>query len=788
MNTMASPKSSIGSGRFRIERILGQGAQGTVYLAYDAHLEREVALKSVGQGRGAAERARRLLAEARTLGKLNHPHLATVFDALEYEGSHYLVLEYVAGETVDAQLRRKGAMDRNAAIHIALEVLDGLAHAHARNIVHRDVKPSNVVIDSAGKARLIDFGIAVAEGTLDAPAGTPQYAAPEAVDEQAAGKAADVFSLALVLYEMLTGRPAVAGASAFEVMHKIANLPIAAPSTIRPDIDERLDDIVLKGLIKKQQDRYRDAATMREALLAYLQPEQEAMPAGGGQHALDFVLMRMRVKSSFPALSQTISTINRIAASDDESMQTLATTLLKDFSLTNKLLRLVNSTSYGQFGGNISTISRAVMILGFDVVRNLAVTLILLEHMQNRHQAGQLRDEVIRALFNGIMTRRLLGASGGGDAEEGFICGVFFNLGRLLAMYYLYDEWVEIENRMRAGTPEQEAARAVIGLSLEELGTGIARSWNLPERMVRSMERITLPLPPAPANARDNLRIATNVGDALCRIASSTEPAQKNLQLEKFAKDCRSRLKLTAKDYAAAVEDSVEKFAQEAQLLINDHSKSPMLETIRLWSSNPEDARKPAAAAVPDAVTALADAANAAVPAMETGNACATLTAGIQDITSTLVNGGSLNDVLRMVLETMYRGIGFDRVLLALRDARTGRMTGRFGFGADSEQVVKAFAFDLKDPSDVFQLAVGKNLDLVIADSTVDNIRSRIPEWHHTRVRARSFIVLPLTVGKSCVGLLYGDRMQADSLGIESASMSLLKTLRNQAVLAFRQR
>ena len=412
-----------------------------------------MALKSVGQGRGAAERARRLLAEARTLGKLNHPHLATVFDALEHEGSHYLVLEYVAGETIDTRLRRGGAMDKHTAINIALQVLDGLAHAHARNIIHRDVKPSNVVIDSEGKARLIDFGIAVADGTQDAQGGTPQYAAPEAIDDQAAGKAADVFSLALVFYEMLTGRPAVAGASAFEVMHKIANLPIPAPSTIRPDIDERLDDIILKGLIKNRHDRYTDAATMRQALLAYLKPAENTAPAspGGNQRALDFVLMRIRAKSNFPVLSQSISTINRITASDDESMQTLASALLKDFSLINKLLRLVNSTSYGQFGGNISTISRAVMILGFDTVRNLAVTLILLEHMQNRHQAGQLRDEVIRALFNGIMTRRLLASSGGGDNEEGFICGAFFNLGRLLVMYYLHDEWVDIENRMRAG-------------------------------------------------------------------------------------------------------------------------------------------------------------------------------------------------------------------------------------------------------------------------------------------------------------------------------------------------
>jgi len=760
MNTPAS----ISNGRYRIESNLGRGAQGTVYLAHDTRLGRAVALKAVGRGRGAGDRAHRLLAEARTLGQLNHPHLATVFDALEHDGSHYLVLEYVDGETVDACLRRRGALDRDAAVGIALQVLDGLAHAHDRNIVHRDVKPSNVVIDRSGKARLIDFGIAVTEGTRNSPAGTPLYAAPETLDKQAAGKAADVFSLSLVLYEMLTGLPAVSGASPFEIMHKIANLPIPAPSSLRPGIDERLDDIVLKGLIKKQEDRYPDARAMHRALQSCLQPEPAAESstpsATTNRRALDFVLMRMRVKSTFPALSQNISTINRISASDDESMQTLAAALLKDFSLTNRLLRLVNSSTYGQFGGNISTISRAAMILGFDTVRNLAVTLILLEHLQNRNQADELRHEVVRSLFNGIMTRRLLGPCGGGDPEEGFICGVFFNLGRLLAMYYLYDEWIEIGRRMRAGASEHDASCAVLGLSLEELGIGVARSWNLPERMVRSMERIPGSLPRAAS--RDNLRIAANVGDMLCSIASHTDPREKTRHLEELAHRCRPRVRMTARDYASAVDEGVQKFNDEARLLINDTGGSPMLQTIRTWSSGTTTGEDPATTgAAPGAATAV-----------DETTACTILTAGIQDITSTLVNGCSLNDVLRMVLETMYRGVGFDRVLLALREARSPRFSGRFGFGEGNEDMVKAFAFDMRDNSDVFQFAAGQCVDLVIADSTVDNIRARIPEWHHRLVRARSFMLLPLAVDRRCVGLLYGDRMETASPAIGEASMA----------------
>jgi len=145
--------------------------------------------------------------------------------------------------------------------------------------------------------------------------------------------------------------------------------------------------------------------------------------------------------------------INRITANDDESIHTLSAALLKDFSLINKLLRLVNSSTYGQFGGKISTISRAVMIMGFGPVRNLAITLILFEHMQNKAQASELKEEVVLALFSGIMAQNIARTVGSGNAEEGFICGVFHRLGRILAMYYLYDESMEISNRVQQALP-----------------------------------------------------------------------------------------------------------------------------------------------------------------------------------------------------------------------------------------------------------------------------------------------------------------------------------------------
>jgi serine/threonine protein kinase len=154
--------------------------------------------------------------------------------------------------------------------------------------------------------------------------GTPRYMAPERLRGNLASESADVFSLGLVLYEMLTGRPAVSGANISEVMHKIANEPFQPPSRLAPEIDEALDHVVLRALHKNDGERYASAAAMKQSLEAYLAPAAEPEDAAdGATGTLEFLLRRMRHKSNFPALSQTISTINRVAGDSDESVQVL---------------------------------------------------------------------------------------------------------------------------------------------------------------------------------------------------------------------------------------------------------------------------------------------------------------------------------------------------------------------------------------------------------------------------------------------------------------------------------
>lgn len=334
-------------GKFEVRRLLGQGAQSRVYLAWDPDLQREVAIKRLLPQRGMALAPQ---AEARNVSRLRHPNIVPIFDMGEQDGQPHLVFEYVAGQTLQ-QLMTRGALPPARAAELMVGVLEALEQAHAQGIVHRDLKPSNILVDAAGKPRVMDFGIASrtaapqgGEGLL----GTAAYMAPEYVRTGQAGPQYDIFAAGLVLYEMLSGRRAVQGDNALQAIHQLANMALVFPADL--PLDERLRDIVSKATAKEPELRYDSARQMREALQDYLKPVVEGGGDGGRQSTLEFLLRRMKVKSDFPAMSTAINAIQRLAASDKADIQKLSNAILKDFALTNKILRLVNSAYYPKIG------------------------------------------------------------------------------------------------------------------------------------------------------------------------------------------------------------------------------------------------------------------------------------------------------------------------------------------------------------------------------------------------------------------------------------------------------
>src|SRR3954454_14257576 len=216
------------SGRYRIEDEIGSGGMSTVYLAFDETLERQVAVKimhsDISSDSAALERFRR---EARTVAQLSHPHVVMVIDAGEDHGHPYIVFEHVGGETLKQRIRRDGPLPIAEAVAYAIEVGRALQAAHERGLVHRDVKPQNILIDEEGRAKVTDFGIALGLETEGLTAagrvvGTTDYVSPEqALGHEVTGQS-DVYSLGIVLYEMLTGAVPFKGESGVSVAMKHA--------------------------------------------------------------------------------------------------------------------------------------------------------------------------------------------------------------------------------------------------------------------------------------------------------------------------------------------------------------------------------------------------------------------------------------------------------------------------------------------------------------------------------------------------------------------------------------
>ncbi|MBK9446804.1 MAG: protein kinase [Betaproteobacteria bacterium] len=789
-------------GRFDILRELGRGAQSVVYLARDPHLQREVAIKTLHFSRPDPLQNQTLLEEARTVSQMRHPNIVPIFEAGEEGGDLYLVFEYVPGKNLGEYLRDSGALSPVRAISVMQPVLDAIAHAHALGVIHRDLKPTNILINEDGFARVMDFGIAARvespkQGDTEAFTGTPAYMAPEYLEHHRIDAQTDVFAAGLVFFELLTGQRAVQGNDVFNILRQITTEDIRLPA--EASVDERLSSILYKALERNPERRYASITAMREALDDYLDPEESATSSSGAQGTIEFLLRRMRHKSDFPALSESVGAINKITASDRESVAKLSGSILKDFALTNKILKLVNSAFYRPVGGgNISTVSRAVMVLGFDSVRNIAITVLLFEHLQNKGNANQLKDEFLRANLAGILAKDIGSRTAQRDVEQAFICSMFHNLGRMLTQYYFPEEGEDIRTMVeQKGITEDQASHKVLGISFEEMGIGIAQHWGFPPLIVNTMRR----LPPGSVRKatapEEKLRVLSAFSNELCTIIANATPEQRQKELKKLTGRFGDSVALTEQDLHKTIEKSFEEVAQFASVIQLNLKQTPFGRQIRSWGgSKVQHASGDAeAAAVDDAPDTLASAALIETPVMaesNEGNARpenveAILTAGIQDISNSLVGDFALNDLLRIILETMFRAKGFRRVILCIKDARANTMQGRFGFGPDATEIAKKFKFPLTFTPDIFHAAMSKGVDILISDINDPKIAARVPEWYRKSVGAGTFVLFPLTIKTNPVAMIYADMEQAGAIVIPEQELSLFRTLRNQAVLAIKQ-
>lgn len=811
------PAQSIG--RFAIRRLLGEGAQSAVFLAWDPHLEREVAIKTLHFSDRAAGQGSLLLQEARAVASLRHPNIVPVFEAGEAHGDPYLVFEYVDGPTLAQVLNQRGAQPAAQAVESICGVLGAIGEAHRHGVLHRDLKPSNILVDGAGELRVMDFGIATRVADPAAPGdaliGTPAYMAPEYIEARAYTFRSDLFAVGLILYEMLSGERAVSGGSPIITMQNICGGRICTSLHMADKVDEKLAAIIARATSLDPALRYDSAEQMRDALEAYLVPQAEATgkPAEGDKGVLGFLLRRMQLKGDFPALSESIRAINRLTSSDKDSVNTLSNAIVKDFALTNRILRLVNSAYYRQVGGGgISTVSRAIIVLGFNTIRDIAISLILVEHVQNQANAALLKEEFLRATFSGTLARELASKLAMRETEEAYICAMMHNLGRFLTLYYLPEEAEEVRRVVAAARLSEESASIrVLGMSFQELGIGVARTWGFPDAIVKGLRHLGEGALRPAKSREDVMRAISSFANEACVAFEAGEGRDLEQVLVPLRKRYGAALNVSDTQFRTAMQRAVNETADFCGIARLNLKQSPFGKLLRQDISSlgrdptvdagdvagadggmtlaPETLLETQAVTTVDVVPR----AQATIPAPgpierpARGGGEAVLAAGIQDISNTLVEDFSLNDLLRMILETMYRAMGFDRVLMCIRDARTNRMAARFGFGATSPDVIRAFQFDLADNGVIFSLAVARGADMLISDAQDPQIAQRVPRWHREKLGAQTFMVLPLILRNQPVAMVYADCPAAGDIVISDKELGMLRTLRNQAVLAIKQ-
>jgi len=767
-------------GRFRPIQELGKGAQGIVYLARDEDLGRDVAIKTLS--RTGVDHSN-IINEARNVARLQHPNIVPLYEIGEHAEIPYLVYQCVKGQSLAQEMDGADAMPALKALSVIATLLDAIGYAHKMGVLHRDLTPANVFIDQEGEPSILDFGVSGAISTVNTQreiVGTAAYMAPENLAQGELGPYSDIFSLSVILHELLTGKRLFSADNQMAVMYKIVNEVVLPPSAFNKTTDAKLDAVVMKGLNKKPEDRYADADAheMRVAIEEYLQPEPATTTSSHGDSgALDFLLRRMNLKPDFPAISQTVTDIAR-KTQDGSDVDELSKIILKDYALTGKILRVVNSALYSQYGGDIATISRAVVILGLEQVRNAALGILLFEHMKDPAKSESLKTSTCCSFLSGILARALAGRCRI-DGEEAFITAMLHRLGKHLVIYYFAEEHTDINQLVdRKGMKEADAAISILGVTYADLGIAVAKKWKLPEHIVTRMHAPTARIVTPAQDEQGQISQLAAFANEIAEAAGNAALTRPQGAFENAIQRYRRCLDLSVEELTTLLADLLDEAREYAAALgIDVTGKSFLGLVAERFGTEVDIEQSPSAPAAEPGVDQSC---------LDNSSQRATLLLNAVSETATILANEQfkLNDILGMTLETFYRSAGLPRVIFcALASARS--MQARSGLGENIESLLPQFRFDLDGSQDMFNTAVRNGTHVVMRDTHDPECREQLPLWFQQLLSPRSILLFPVRAGGNSIGLLYADT-GSDELGLSEHEIQIARALVQQAAVAIK--
>ncbi len=499
----------------------------------------------------------------------------------------------------------------------------------------------------------------------------------------------------------------------------------------------------------------------------------------------DFLMKIIHSKGELPAFSSHIVEINTKLSSltsvNFSSAGDLAKIILKDFSLTNRLLKIVNSALYAGQSGKVTTISKAMFLLGIEKIRIMAATLMIFDHLENNSQVKELQEIASTSLMSGLVAASVAEKMKMADKEEVFICSMLFNLGKMLVICYFPDKHEEIKRRMvDLELDEVKASTSVLGVSYNDLGMAVSRSWNFPDKIVRSMEPLSDQILDQPKTELGNLRLLSSYSNELLSSLINAPSSERAEVLSSVLKRYGKRIPIQPAEMKSLLESAVANgnpYTDAAK--INRQAADRFKQLFQSPPGDPPETQKAKNSGKsehPSLPGGRDPCPGASTSGLEARGGV--LANGLQEIKEAMKGSYRLNDVLCMILETMYRGFELNRVIFCLRDTKQGTMAARFGLGESVEEIVQRFHFRVSRSSDLFNIVIAQGKGVIIDNSANPSILKILPDWYRRFFLAPSFFIYPLIAPKGCIGMFYGDRKTPEPV-ITQADITFMEELRD---------
>jgi HD-like signal output (HDOD) protein len=500
------------------------------------------------------------------------------------------------------------------------------------------------------------------------------------------------------------------------------------------------------------------------------------------------LLEKIRADKSLPTLGVAISKVVKITSSGEDSISELAHFILSDVALTQKILRLSNTIAYRTLGGvSVTTISRAIFLLGFDTIKASAMASLLVDGFKDKRQAQAVRKELVQALCASVTAREIARRSHHAKSEEAAVAALFKNIGRLLVASFDHLLYDKIQN-LSIHDPQQanDTCNQLLGSSFERFGESVLQDWKIPESIIHALQPIHGEQKKT-TQGTEWVKQVANFSDSLALILVQNDGRKLSVaeRCVPLIKRFGNALEIDAEQLQVIL-NSVDKEARQLAITL-EVPLATLSETANITTINDSDFCDEFMLPAFDAQQLQSITRH---PSGKPSNARDLLLAGVQDATQMLASKHlKLNDLVLLVLETLYGAMGFRFATACLRDLQQAKYTARISVGEKYMERQKEFQFPVQGETSIFHVAIHNNVDLMIADALNPKIQAILPTWHkHLLPDARSFIILPLVIDNKALGLFYADRILPAAEGVPPDETALIKTLKGQLMSAMMKR